>query len=259
MSVPPAPATPADPRFPYRHRRHRPGIAGAPALEIADLVAGYGDAAETALDRVSLLVPMGARFALVGPNGAGKSTLLKAISGLLAARGGTISIHGLPVGACHHRVAYLPQRSDIDWNFPVSVSRLVLAGRYVHLGWLRRPGERDHAIAREMMALLGLADLGQRQIGRLSGGQQQRALLARALAQEADLLLLDEPFNAVDVETRAVVTTLLDDLRKRGKTVLIATHDIAGREDDYDGALYLCDGKMAAPPPAGTLAVGHFH
>ena len=253
------PTTPPDPRFPYRHRRHRPGVAGAPALEIDELVAGYGDAVETALEGVSLRVPMGGRVALVGPNGAGKSTLLKAISGLLPARGGEIRIHGLPVGACHHRVAYLPQRSDIDWNFPISVSRLVLAGRYVHLGWLKRPRERDHAIAREMMALLGLTDLADRQIGLLSGGQQQRALLARALAQEADLLLLDEPFNAVDVDTRAVVTALLDDLRRRGKTVLIATHDIAGREHDYDGALYLCDGKVTAPPPAGALPSGHFH
>jgi len=228
-------------------------------LDISDLVAGYGDAVETALERVSLRVPMGARFALVGPNGAGKSTLLKAIAGLLPARGGEIRIHGLPVGACHHRVAYLPQRSDIDWSFPVSVSRLVLAGRYVHLGWLRRPRDRDRAIAREMIALLGLSDLAERQIGRLSGGQQQRALLARALAQEADLLLLDEPFNAVDVETRAVVSTLLDDLRRRGKTALIATHDIGGREDDFDGALYLCDGRVTAPPPVAELSPGHRH
>jgi ABC-type Mn2+/Zn2+ transport system ATPase subunit len=254
----PSPGLSADPPLPYRHRRHRPGIAGAPALDISELVAGYGDAAEPALERVSVHVPLGARFALVGPNGAGKSTLLKAISGLLPVRSGEVRIHGLPVGACHHRVAYLPQRSDVDWTFPLSVERLVLAGRYVHLGWLRRPRERDHALAREVMGLLGLTDLASRQIGQLSGGQQQRALLARALAQEADLLLLDEPFNAVDVETRMVVTALLDDLKQRGKTTVIATHDIAGREADYDGALYLCDGRVTTPAALPTAAE-HIH
>jgi manganese/zinc/iron transport system ATP- binding protein len=146
-------------------------------------------------------------------------------------------------------VAYLPQHDDVDWRFPVSVRRLVLTGRYVHLGWLRRPGERDVATASDVIKRLGLRAVADRQIGELSGGQQQRALLARALAQEADLLLLDEPLNAVDAETRSVFSTALEELKRQGRTVVVATHDLGRMEADFDGALYLNEGREAMPPP----------
>jgi ABC-type Mn2+/Zn2+ transport system ATPase subunit len=239
-------------RFPYGRRRHIEGIPDAPAVLVRQASAGHPGADTPALEAVSLTVPVGARAALVGPNGAGKSTLLKAIAGLLPVRAGEIWVFGQPVGVCHQRVAYLPQRGELDWRFPISVRRLVLTGRYVHLGWLRWPSQRDWALADEMLDRLGIADLAERQIGQLSGGQQQRALLARALAQQADLLLLDEPLNAVDAETREVIARVLDSLRRQGKTFVVATHDLGRLETDFDQALYLSGGR-AVPAPPGAL------
>jgi manganese/zinc/iron transport system ATP- binding protein len=244
----------AIPLLPYGRRRQVASVADAPALDIHQIAVAYPDGDRLALDGVSLDVPVGARVALVGPNGSGKSTLLKAIAGLLPLRAGEIRVFGRAVGACYHHVAYLPQRGEIDWRFPISVRRLVLTGRYVHLGWLRRPGPRDYAIADEMLARLGLAALAERQIGQLSGGQQQRALLARALAQEADLLLLDEPLNAVDAGTREVVARVLDSLRLQHKTFVVATHDLGRLEADFDRALYLSAGREVPPPPGSFAA-----
>ena len=232
----------------YSRRAYRDAVPGAPALEVRDLVVVYPATRRLALKGVNLRVPVGAQVALVGHNGAGKSTLLKAVAGLLPARSGSISIYGNPPGACHHRVAYLPQRGEVDWRFPITLRRLVLTGRYVHLGWFRRPSREDWRIADAMIDQLGLSDLRERQIGQLSGGQQQRAMLARALAQDADLLLLDEPLNAVDADTRTAILAVLDDLRQRGKTVVTATHDLGRLETDFDGALYLADGREIAPP-----------
>jgi manganese/zinc/iron transport system ATP- binding protein len=241
-------------RFPYSRRRHIDAVPDAPALLVRQLSAGHPGAEQPAIEAVSLTVPTGTRAALVGPNGAGKSTLLKAVAGLLPVGSGEIRIFGNPVGACHHRVAYLPQRGEIDWRFPISVRRLVLTGRYVHLGWLHRPSKADWAIADQMLEQLGLADLAERQIGQLSGGQQQRALLARALAQRADLMLLDEPLNAVDAETREVVAHVLARLGRQGKTFVVATHDLGRLEADFDQALYLSGGREVPAPP-GALAM----
>jgi manganese/zinc/iron transport system ATP- binding protein len=220
-----------------------------PALEARGVSVRYAGVATPALHDVWLTVPIGARVALVGPNGAGKSTLLKAAAGLLPVSAGELRIYGQAVEACHHRVAYLPQRGEVDWRFPVSVRRLVLTGRYVHLGWLRRPGARDRALADAAVERLGLTALAELPIGQLSGGQQQRALLARALAQDADLLLLDEPLNAVDAANRAVVAHVLDELRQQRKTVLVATHDLGRLDRDYDGALFLSEGRPQPAPP----------
>jgi ABC-type Mn2+/Zn2+ transport system ATPase subunit len=238
--------------FNYGGRHHAAPVPNAPALELKHLITGY-PGAKAALKGVSLCVPVGTRVALVGSNGAGKSTLLKAVAGLLPIREGDIKIYGNAVGACHHRTAYLPQRSGLDWRFPISLKRLVLTGRYVHLGWLRRAGVKDYAIVEKVVAQLGLTELLERQIGQLSGGQQQRALLARALAQEADLLLLDEPLNAVDNDTRAVITKVLNDLSLQGKTVIMATHDLGRLESDFDGAMYLADG-LEVPAPPGSFS-----
>ncbi|HEY1272246.1 MAG TPA: ABC transporter ATP-binding protein [Terriglobales bacterium] len=241
------------PLFPYGRRRHVDPAPAAGALVAADLTVGYPGSPRPAVKRVCLRIPIGTRVALVGPNGAGKSSLLKAIAGLLPVSGGTLRVFGHAVGACRCCVADLPQREEIDWRFPISVERLVLTGRYVHLGWLHWPKDRDYQITRAVMERLGLSALADRQIGRLSGGQQQRVLVARALAQGADLLLLDEPLNAVDADTRAVLHNVFQDLHRQGKTVLVATHDLGRLASDFDAAVYLSDGRQV-PPPEGAFA-----
>ena len=239
--------------FAYSRRVHRDPVAGAPALNVQNLTAMYPSTRRLAIKEINLCVTVGTQIALVGANGAGKSTLLKVIAGLLPIRSGTVLIYGNPPGACHHRVAYLPQRGDIDWRFPISLRKLVLTGRYVHLGWLRNPSSKDWQIADAMIDRLGLSELRHRQIGQLSGGQQQRALFARALAQESDLLLLDEPLNAVDADTRALIADVLQDLRNQGKTLITATHDLGRLETDFDDALYLADGQVMKPPPGAFV------
>lgn len=237
------------PHFPYSGRRLVEPVSGAAALEAQTVTVGYEGVGEAVLHGVTLLVAAGTRVALVGPNGAGKSTLLKATAGLLPLRSGRILIYGQPVGACHHRTAYLPQRGEVDWRFPITLRRLVLTGRYVHLGWLKRPSSQDWQMTDEAIEQMGLTELAERQISHLSGGQQQRALLARALAQDADLLLLDEPLNAIDNDTRAKVVEVLARLQKQGKTAVVATHDLGRLETDFDGALYLSDGRLVPAPP----------
>jgi ABC-type Mn2+/Zn2+ transport system ATPase subunit len=230
-------------RLYYNERRYAPPVVGAPALELRHTTITHLRSSDPAVQDVSLTIAPGEMVAIIGPNGAGKSTILKTIAGLLRPAAGDVRIFGLPVSACHHRVAYLPQRGEVDWRFPISVERLVMTGRYVHLGWLRRPDNRDRETARLMLHRLGIADLAERQIGELSGGQQQRALLARALVQDADLLLLDEPTNAVDAATRDVIAAVLDDLRRAGKSGLIATHDLE-RLGDFDRVVTLRDGRL---------------
>ncbi|MGQ9909338.1 MAG: metal ABC transporter ATP-binding protein [Candidatus Flexifilum sp.] len=248
-------STTSCPTLPYGRRHYHDPEPGAPALQIEHLSVAYPGSRRLALRDVSLVVPVGARVALVGPNGAGKSTLLKAVAKLLPIQSGSILIYGHPPGGCHHRVAYLPQRGEIDWHFPITLRRLVMTGRYVHLGWINRPTRADWAIVDAVIEQLALGDLAERQIGQLSGGQQQRALLARALAQDADLLLLDEPLNAVDASTRAIVADVLARLSEQGKTVVAATHDLGRLETDFDGALYLANGREIAPPPGAFIGM----
>ena len=230
--------------FPYGGRIGASAVRSAPALEAHQLAVRYPSASQPALRGVTITVPSGARLALVGPNGAGKSTLLKAAAGLLPVADGQLTVCGLLPGRCPHLVAYLAQRGEVDWHFPISVRRLVVTGRYPHLGWLRSPSREDWRKADAALERLGIRDLAERQIGELSGGQQQRALLARALAQEAKLLLLDEPLNAVDAATREVVSDLLSDLKREGKTVIVATHELDRLQADFDDALFLLDGRV---------------
>lgn len=244
----------SDPWLPYSRGRHAEPVDGAPALLAEALSVLYPGTSCPALRGVSVRVPCGTCAALIGPNGSGKSTLLKAVAGLLPVASGAIRVHGNPVGACHHRVAYLPQRGEIDWGFPISVERLVLTGRYVHLGWLARPGRRDREIASAALDRLGLASLAGQQIGKLSGGQQQRALLARALAQEADLLLLDEPFNAVDARTQETIYQAMRTLRDQGKTLVVATHDLSRLDGAFDAVVRLRDGEVEAAPSLNGVA-----
>lgn len=231
----------------------------APALDMREAIVRYAGDEARALCGVSLRVMPGMRVALVGPNGAGKSTLLKAAAGLLPIESGTIAIYGQPVGTARGRVAYLAQRGEIDWRFPITLRRLVLTGRYVHLGWFKWPAQNDWHIADEAIDRMGLSHLRERQIGDLSGGQQQRALLARALAQDADLLLLDEPLNAVDAATREIVSNTLDALQRAGKTAIIATHDIDRLHAEFDDALFLVDGRQVPHDQAPPHGPSHTH
>jgi ABC-type Mn2+/Zn2+ transport system ATPase subunit len=217
-------------------------LAQETAIEIQDVWVQYEGASLPALSGVSLRVPVGASVALLGANGAGKSTLLKAIIGLLPRQRGAIRIQGAPFQSRRREVAYLAQQNEQDWRFPISVLRLVLTGRYVHLGWLRRAGTRDRDLAHAALERLGVADLAQRQIGQLSGGQRQRVLLARALVQQAEILLLDEPFTAVDAESRTVLTDVLAELHRKGTTLLVATHNVD--PEDFDEVVFLHSGRI---------------
>ncbi|TVQ28155.1 MAG: ABC transporter ATP-binding protein [Spirochaetaceae bacterium] len=230
--------------IPYSFRREHAAVPGAPAIETRDLWYRYPRVEHAALQGISISIPQASCVALIGSNGSGKSTLMKAICGILPPQRGTVRIAGLPIGGCHHRVAYLPQHGAINWRFPVTVRRLVLAGRFVHLGWIRRPGRRDYEIVDEALDNLGMTDLADRQIGMLSGGQQQRALLARALAQDAEVLLLDEPLTGVDHITRQVFERVINSLIQRGRTILTATHDTSVREAGYDTIFRLEEGEL---------------
>lgn len=236
----------------YSGRHHVDSIPGAAAVDIQSLSITYDASQGDALHDVSLVVPAGQRAALIGPNGAGKSTLLKTLAGLQPYSQGRISIYGRPVRACHHRVAYLPQRGEIDWRFPLNVTRFVLTGRYVHLGWFRGPRASDYALVTDTIARLGLTHVADRRISDLSGGQQQRALLARAIVQEAELLLLDEPFNNVDPDTRHLMCTLLDELKQQGRTSLVATHEINRLREDFDMIITLRASHIVRVQAAST-------
>ncbi len=206
-------------------------------LELENIVVAYNG--HPILDDVSFEVPHGAQVAVVGPNGAGKSTLFKALVGLLPLRKGQIRIHGLPLGQHKDCVAYIPQREEVDWHFPVTVEDVVMMGRFNSFGWLGKPGEADHAVVQQCMNQLGIARLAKRSIGELSGGQQQRVFLARALAQEPHILLMDEPFTGVDVSTQEATLNLLEDLRARGVTVLVSTHDLNMAAERFERILLL--------------------
>jgi manganese/zinc/iron transport system ATP- binding protein len=197
-----------------------------------------------ALWNISLTVAPRQRVVLVGPNGSGKSTLLKTILGTLRPTSGRVEVFGLREGACHHRVAYVPQRDHVQWNYPISVEKVVLAGRYVHLGWLRRPRAADYRAARTAMETMGIASLANRPISDLSGGQRQRAMIARALAQEADLLLFDEPLNTLDREAKATFRSVLEELSALGKTILVATHEFTGLRDLFQQTIELEQGRL---------------
>jgi len=233
-----------DPWLPYGGRGHKDPQPGCSAVDLQNVTVRYEHSAIAAVSDVSLVVDVGERVALVGPNGAGKSTLLKTIAGLLKPVDGTVKLFGNRIGACHHRTAYLPQRADLDWRFPMTVADLVMTGRYVHLGWLKRPGRKDMEAVQQGLDRLKISDLADRQIGELSGGQQQRTLLARAIVQGASLFLLDEPLNAVDEVTRDIVDEVLREETRGGSSVLAATHDLGRLSESFDREIYLRQGRI---------------
>ncbi len=210
--------------------------AGAPSVSAEGLVVRYNGT--IALENVSFSVDAGQRVAVVGPNGAGKSTLFKVIAGVLQPSGGHITLYG---GAPerHICVAFVPQRTQVDLQFPVNVRDVVLMGRSGRLGLLRRPRRSDRQFVQQCMELVNVTDLADRRIGELSGGQQQRVFIARALAQEAQLMLMDEPLNGLDVNSQEEIYAILDELRRRGVTVLVATHDLGQAARCYDRVMLL--------------------
>ena len=210
--------------------------AEAPALSVRNLSVSYDG--RLALSNVSFDVQPGEGLAVVGPNGAGKSTLLKAVSGILTPETGTIEVHG-HAPTRHVCIAYVPQRSQVDWRFPVSVFDVVMMGRTGRLGPLRRPGSGDRRLARQALNDVGLIDLADHRIERLSGGQQQRMFIARALAQEAEIVLMDEPLAGLDVHSRDEVLGLLPELQSRRVTVVVALHDLGVASSRFDLVLLL--------------------
>jgi ABC-type Mn2+/Zn2+ transport system ATPase subunit len=229
-----------------------PAIEHTPALEVERIAFRYPDMPRPALEIDSLRIMPGERVALVGPNGAGKSTLIKLVAGLEKLQSGEIHVYGNPVLSCMHRVALVPQRSTVDWRFPVTVREVVMMGRYVHLGWGKRPREEDREAVDEAMRRMEISDLANRQVGELSGGQQQRVMLARTLAHNADLLLLDEPLNHVDVATQELVFHVLEDLCKKTKTVIVSTHDLGILPVHFSRALFL-DRQVIADGPVDEV------
>jgi manganese/iron transport system ATP-binding protein len=220
-------------------------------LELENVTVAYNGS--PALQEVSFQVPHGAQVAVVGANGAGKSTLFKALVGLLPVRGGRILIHGQPLGSHHDCVAYVPQREDVEWRFPVTVEDVVMMGRFRRQGWLKRPSLQDRAAVASSLAQMGIASLAKRSIGELSGGQQQRAFLARALAQEPHILLMDEPFTGVDIATQEATLDLLAQLKTQQVTIMISTHDLNLAARHFDLVLLLHRRVVAFGAPAEVL------
>lgn len=215
-------------------------------LELREVSVYYGE--RPALQKVTLSVPQGAQTAIIGPNGAGKSTLFKALVGLVPLRSGEILVDGRAPGEHRGPVAYVPQREEVDWRFPVTVQDVVAMGRYGRGKWLGKSTASDREVISASLQRLGVAELARRPIGELSGGQQQRVFLARALAQEPHILLLDEPFTGVDIGTREATFALLTDLRGQEVTVLVSTHDLemaAGRFDQ----VVLLNGRLVSEGP----------
>jgi len=223
-------------------------------IAVAGLTVRYGEV--VALDRVDLDLPPGRVSALLGMNGSGKSTLLKAIVGLVRPTSGTVLVDGEPPARARRlgKLAYVPQSEDVDWRFPVSVRDVVMMGRYALQGPTRRPRPVDRDSVADALDRVELADLADRQIGRLSGGQRKRAFVARGIAQDARILLLDEPFAGVDKRSEATLTRLLRELAAEGRTVLVSTHDLAAVATLADDAILLQRRVLAHASPDEVLS-----
>ena len=206
-------------------------------LEMEHVQVSYNG--QPALRDLTFQVPHGARLAIVGPNGAGKTTLFKALVGLVQVKSGNIHIHGQPLGNHQDCVAYVPQREEVDWRFPVTVYDVVMMGRIGQQGLVRRPSKYDREVVSHSLDHLGITDLQKRPIGELSGGQQQRVFLARALAQEPHILLMDEPFTGVDFTTQEATLDLLEHLQVQKVTAMVSTHDLTLASERFEQVLLL--------------------
>jgi len=225
------------------------------AVEVEDMTVAY--TTKPVLWDVDMKVPIGSLAAIVGPNGAGKSTLLKAMLGLLTVISGSVKFyidHHLAMDKKDYKkIAYVPQSGSVDWDFPTTVLDVVLMGRYRHLGWFKRPSKKDKELALSMIEKMGMSDYVNRQIRQLSGGQQQRVFLARALVQEADIYLMDEPFKGVDKTTEHAIISLLQEMKARGKTVIVVHHDLNTVPQYFDWVTMVNKQTVAYGPVAETF------
>lgn len=223
----------------------------SPVLEIHDLTVSYDQS--PVLWNVDLSLPAGKLIGILGPNGAGKSTLIKAIMGLVPTTGGYIKIFDRELNDVRSRISYVPQRESVDWNFPASVLDVVMMGTYGKLGLFRRPGKKEKKIAMDCLEKVGMQAFVDRQISELSGGQQQRVFIARALAQEADLYLMDEPFAGVDMATEIAIFQLLQEMTAAGKTVIVVHHDIHSAMNYFDWIIMLNLHLVASGPKSEVV------
>lgn len=215
----------------------------AKPIEVHDLTVSYQR--KPVLYGVDLSIEEGSLVGVIGPNGAGKSTLVKTIMNMIKPNGGYVKIFGQSPKRGISRVGYVPQRESVDWDFPVTVMDVVLMGRYAHLGWFKRIGKEDRKVASECLEQVDMLPLAARQIGNLSGGQQQRVFLARALAQESLVYLMDEPFAGVDAVTEKAIVGILKGLQDRGKTLIVVHHDLSSAKEYFDHLLLLNMRKVA--------------
>lgn len=207
------------------------------ALSIRNLTVAYHN--KPVLWNINATIPQGVMLAIAGPNGAGKSTLIKSIIQLVRPHAGTIEVLGGTYAQNRHQIAYIPQRTSIDWDFPINIFDVVLMGRYGHLGWFKRPTKKDHEHVARALHQVGLSEHATRHIGELSCGQQQRVFLARALAQDASLYLMDEPFIGVDATTEKMTIAVLKQLKEEGKTIIVVHHDLQTMQEYFDWLLLL--------------------
>lgn len=215
-----------------------------PALSAVDLVTGY-PGNRYAIRNMTFDIMRGEKVAVIGPNGAGKSTLFKSIVGLLPFTSGEVSIHGADCRTSHDMIGYVPQHNDIDWTFPATVADVVMMGRARKIGWFWRAGRQDWNVIHDLLDRVGMAAFKDRQIGQLSGGQKRRVFIARALAQETDVILLDEPFSGVDVSAEDEIMAVLDRLQGDGITIVLATHDMDMARTRFDRVM-LVNGRVVA-------------
>ena len=231
----------------YPHIHHQPN---QPVLDVQNLTVRYNG--RLALEDISFHLHAGERIAVVGPNGAGKSTLFKVVAGVQQPTSGEANIFGSrPRG--HNCIAYIPQRSQVDWSFPVSVADVVMMGRSAKLGLLNWPHKKDWEYVQHALEIVELSDLASRQIGQLSGGQQQRMFIARALAQEAELVLMDEPLSGLDTPAQEGLLNLLDTLRNQNVTVMVATHDLDQAARHFDRIMLLNHRMIAFDLPQNVM------
>ncbi|CAN5250839.1 metal ABC transporter ATP-binding protein [soil metagenome] len=222
-----------------------------PIIEVHDLTVSYDK--KPVLWNVDFTIPGGALVGIIGPNGAGKSTLIKAIMGLLPLSSGYAHLFGEKLNDVRKRISYVPQRESVDWDFPACVMDIALMGRYGQRGLFKRITPEDRSIARQALEQVHMLEFANRQIGQLSGGQQQRVFLARALAQQADLYFMDEPFAGVDAATEGAIIELLKELKAQGKTILVVHHDLQSASEYFDWILLLNTRLVASGPAAEIL------
>lgn len=215
-------------------------------IDVKNLSVSYSG--KRAINNVSFSLESGKLIGIIGPNGAGKSTLVKGMLDLVPKDSGKVQIYGQSLDSMRQEIAYIPQRAEIDWDFPILVRDTVLLGTYPKLGLFKRPGDKEKKRAMEALTKVGMEDFADKQIGQLSGGQQQRVFVARSLAQDAEIFFMDEPFVGVDINSEEIIIKVLKELRNQGKTIFVIHHDLTKVEDYFDDVILINKELMGAAP-----------